>query len=228
MASPQRLPSGDLNMIIYKIQNKNNCNEIYIGKTKNLKNRIYQHKSRAKQHCDKKVYKWINSIGFDNIEFIIECICDDKDSALIERETVKKYEELGYTLYNDQLTKLFNPSNTRFNDRHSVYELYLNSSLSINEVADKFSISESLVKKIIKEYNYSKPHGKLHKYYKEIQQQLISGCSIRSLAKKYNVSKNSIANINTGITCFDENLDYPLNKYVRDNIIKNSWFKSKV
>jgi len=68
MASPQRLPSGDLNMIIYKIQNKNNCNEIYIGKTKNLKNRIYQHKSRAKQHCDKKVYKWINSIGFDNIE----------------------------------------------------------------------------------------------------------------------------------------------------------------
>lgn len=54
MASPQRLPSGDLNMIIYKIQNKNNCNEIYIGKTKNLKNRIYQHKSRAKRHCDKK------------------------------------------------------------------------------------------------------------------------------------------------------------------------------
>ena len=100
--------------------------------------------------------------------------------------------------------------------------------MSISEVADKFSISESLAKKIIKEYNYSKPHGKLHKYYKEIQQQLISGCSIRSLAKKYNVSKNSIANINKGITCFDENLDYPLNKYVRDNIIKNSWFKSKV
>lgn len=55
--------------------------------------------------------------------------------------------------------------------------------MSISEVADKFSISESLAKKIIKEYNYSKPHGKLHKYYKEIQQQLISGCSIRSLAK---------------------------------------------
>ena len=51
--------SGDLNMIIYKIQNKNNCNEIYIGKTKNLKNRIYQHKSRAKRHCDKKVHNWI-------------------------------------------------------------------------------------------------------------------------------------------------------------------------
>ena len=157
MASPQRLPSGDLNMIIYKIQNKNNCNEIYIGKTKNLKNRIYQHKSRAKRHCYKKVYNWINNIGFNNIEFIIECICDDKDSSLIERETVKKYEELGYILYNDQLTKLFNPSNTRFNDRHSVYELYLNSNMSISEVADKFSISESLAKKIIKEYNYSKP-----------------------------------------------------------------------
>lgn len=147
---------------------------------------------------------------------------------LLKEKLLKKYEELGYILYNDQLTKLFNPSNTRFNDRHSVYELYLNSNMSICEVADKFSISESLAKKIIKEYNYSKPYGKLHKYYKEIQQQLISGCSIRSLAKKYNVSKNSVANINTGITCFDENLDYPLNKYVRDNIIKNSWFKSKV
>ena len=31
-------------------------------------------------------------LDINNIEFIIECICDDKDSSLIERETVKKYE----------------------------------------------------------------------------------------------------------------------------------------
>ena len=65
MASPQRLPSGDLNMIIYKIQNKNNCNEIYIGKTKNLKNRIYQHKVELNDIVIKKCI--IGSIILDSI-----------------------------------------------------------------------------------------------------------------------------------------------------------------
>lgn len=51
---------------------------------------------------------------------------------------------------------------------------------------------------------------------------------IRELAREYGVAKNSISNINVGITAYNSELEYPLNKNVRDEIIKRFQFKSKV
>ena len=49
--------------------------------------------------------------------------------------------------------------------------------------------------------------------------------AFEDLAREYGVAKNSISNINTGITAYNPKLEYPLNKYVRDEIMKRFQFK---
>ena len=103
--------------------------------------------------------------------------------------------------------------------------MYNNTNLPRQEIIEYFNISDSLLSKIIQEHGGSNRKGKLYGYYEEIQDAIISGVPIRELAREYGVAKNSISNINTGITAYNPELEYPLNKYVRDEIMKRFQFK---
>lgn len=215
-------------MYIYSLKNKNNLKEIYIGKTSNIKQRIYAHKSCAKRKIDRPIYNWINKIGFDNIEVNIEVECLKSQIDYYEQKIIKKYEDLDYIIYNEQLTKNYSPVdniNEKFEYREEVWDLYNNTNLPRQEIIEYFNISDSLLSKIIQEHGGSNRKGKLYGYYEEIQDAIISGVPIRELAREYGVAKNSISNINTGITAYNPKLEYPLNKYVRNEIIKRFQFK---
>lgn len=204
--------------------------EIYIGKTNNFENRKYAHIRNAVNGSSKSnddLYKWMRSVGIDNLVFSIECECDNSMADSMERSTVKKYESLGYNLHNKQLTSGYVQIHKRFEYRDEVYDMIVNKHKSDIEVANTFGISQSLIKKIMSEYNYHK-RSKLYDIHEEIQQKIISGAPIRQLAREYGVCKNAISNINRGRAFYNPNLHYPLNENVRDENLRKSWFKSKV
>ena len=187
-------------MYIYSLKNKNNLKEIYIGKTSNIKQRMYAHKNCAKKKINRPIYNWINKIGFDNIEVNIEVECLKSQIDYYEQKIIKKYEDLDYIIYNEQLTKNYNPVdniNEKFEYRKEVWDLYNNTNLPRQEIIEYFNISDSLLSKIIQEHGGSNRKGKLYGYYEEIQDAIISGVPIRELAREYGVAKNSISNINT-------------------------------
>ena len=218
-------------MVIYLLKNKNNTKEIYIGKTKNLKKRIYTHKSCAVRKVNRPIYNWINKIGFENLIIETELECSDSQADLYEKETIKKYENLGYKVLNEQLTKTYCPIENfdkKFIHRKEVWDLYSNSTLSRKEIVRLFNISDSLLSKIIQENKGSNRKNKLYGHYEEIQSDLMKGVPIREIAREYGVSKNSISNINKGITSYNPNLSYPLNKEIRESIIKKYQFKQTV
>lgn len=118
-------------MFIYTISSQNK--EIYVGKTLDVQRRWYCHKMAALNKSSKsnqKLYKWMREIGVDNLMFSIECECDDSIARDVERKTVKKYEQLGYKLYNKQLTKGYGFSYARFEHRDEVYDMIVNQGIS--------------------------------------------------------------------------------------------------
>lgn len=127
-------------MFIYTISSQNK--EVYVGQTKDTDHRWYCHRratineSSTKSNSD--LYKWMRSVGVDNLTFSIECECDDKAARNIERKTVKKYEQLGYKLYNKQPTSGYGCSYKRFAHRDEVYDMIVNQNISDDEVANYF------------------------------------------------------------------------------------------
>jgi hypothetical protein len=88
--------------IICKEELLNIC---YIGKTKDFKNRISNHKTNSK-NSEVKLYKFIRENGtFDNFNIlpIHKCMCDDKSSIFIELALIKQYKEQGYQMLNIQI-----------------------------------------------------------------------------------------------------------------------------
>ena len=55
-------------MYIYSIYPKSGNKEIYIGKTNNIKQRMYAHKSCVTNNNTQKKYDCMRKIGWDNIE----------------------------------------------------------------------------------------------------------------------------------------------------------------
>lgn len=217
-------------MFIYTIQDKNNLNEIYVGQTKSFETRCYHHKRAMHNESSKSnldLYRWMRSVGEDNLLFSIECECSESDARDIERKTVKKYESLGYNLHNKQLTANYSSVNERFNYRDEVYDMSVNQHISDDEISSIFGISKSLIWKILSERNFHRK-SKLFEVHKEIQQKIINGVPLHKLAREYGVCKSAIRNINNGNAFYDSSLDYPLNQHVREKNLRDSWFKSKV
>lgn len=217
-------------MYIYSIINKNNPKEIYIGKTNNIKARFYGHKSCILNGNPQRKYVWMRQVGIENLEIKELLKYNVSEGRNYEKEFVDNYRKLGYYVYNDQLNN-YHPDvskQKKFEEREEVWKMYQDKTISRKEICDCFGISDSLLSKIITEHGGSQRKGKLFGKYEEIQQKIMIGIPIRQLASEYGVAKNSIANINTGITAYNSNLDYPLNKYVRDKIMRDSWFKPKV
>ena len=87
-------------MFIYSIKEKNNKKEIYIGKTTNIINRAYSHKSAAK-NSERPLYEWIRKCGgWENMvmEEIKECEVIYVDYW--EQYYISFYEKQGYVLHN--------------------------------------------------------------------------------------------------------------------------------
>ncbi len=81
--------------LIYKLV----CDdEVYIGSTVDLKNRMRVHRRDAKRHPERRVYKHINENGgWDNVkvEIIDEVECESKDEMrLMEGDYIREYGTL--------------------------------------------------------------------------------------------------------------------------------------
>jgi len=86
---------------IYLLQNKIN-NKIYVGLTKNLRNRIYQHRSRAKTH-NYYIYNAINKYGEENFQVIeLESFVNFSDVVEAEKFWIQFFrswdKNFGYNL----------------------------------------------------------------------------------------------------------------------------------
>lgn len=214
-------------MYIYSIKPKNGVKEIYIGKTNNFKERLYGHKSCCVKDNKQSKYKWMNSYGWENLiaEVLFEYENENENYELV---FIEKFKTQGWKVINDQLNDYHPLIKKRFDKREEVWREYQDSSKNRKEICDKFGISDSLLSKIIIEHGGSTRKGKLNGKYEEIQQKIMQGVPIRELAREYKVAKNSISNINRGITAYNPSLSYPLNEEVRDKNLQDSWFKSKV
>ena len=70
------------------------CNDgyYYIGSTKNeLRKRLFNHKEASLNHPQRRVYKHINTIGWDNVNIVLieEICCNNRDEL-----TKKEYEHI--------------------------------------------------------------------------------------------------------------------------------------
>ena len=79
---------------IYKITNP--LNEVYIGKSVNIKTRFKQHKTRC---TNKKLKASFNKYGIDNHKFEILLECKEADLFTKEQEMINIYKE-NFTLLN--------------------------------------------------------------------------------------------------------------------------------
>jgi group I intron endonuclease len=82
-----------MKFFIYKIINKNNNNEFYIGSTTKFSSRKSHHKKNVNNRCGKKywckLYKYIRDNGnWDNFEMLIieEGECDNKEQMLVKEQ----------------------------------------------------------------------------------------------------------------------------------------------
>jgi len=78
---------------VYCISCKNpEIKEVYIGSTKNLGNRIYQHKMKSKAYPNRKLYKFIKENGdWNNWEYkICKVLKNNEDGFFFERQFIDK------------------------------------------------------------------------------------------------------------------------------------------
>ena len=82
---------------IYMIRCKIN-NKIYIGRSKNIKDRWKQHKKelRNNKHCNKNIQKDWNKYGQDNFEFNIIVECEEDKLNELERKYINEYKSCGF------------------------------------------------------------------------------------------------------------------------------------
>lgn len=131
----------------------------------------------------------MRSVGEDNLLFSIECECDISNVRELERQTVKKYESLGFTIHNKQLASNYVQIHKRFEHRDEVYGMIVNQNMTDDEVA-AFNISKSLIGKIMAERNFHRK-SKLFYVQEEIKEKIASGVPIRQLAKRVRSWENS-------------------------------------
>lgn len=120
---------------IYSIKNEMN-KRIYIGESMNIAVRWDQHQKElaSGEHVNKDLQKYYN----ENFKFDIEILLDESvilDSTdekilllILEKKTINKYKELGYTVLNkeDSLLKVLTGDKKLFpNDVHTHSEEYL-------------------------------------------------------------------------------------------------------
>lgn len=142
---------------IYMIKNTTN-NKVYIGSTKNYKNRIYSHKSLLKnnKHHSKRLQLEWNKYGEENFEWtIIVNIVDEKLLKNKEQYYIDFYEsykdEFGYNEYPNSQSPLGYKYSDEYRKKLSESRLGENNSFygKKHTVNSKLKISESHIGKQI-------------------------------------------------------------------------------
>lgn len=171
---------------IYKITNKVN-GKVYIGQTR------YTVEFRWRQHIHKKdnthFHNAIRKYGVDN--FIVETLeeCDYKDLNSKEIFYIAKYDSFkkGYnsTLGGDGNRILI------LDDKYDeIKNLYL-SGFSSNKIADLYGVDKATIVKILKSLDVKIRSNKLNinkQEFEEIVRDYNTGCSLKSIAKRYDCS----------------------------------------
>lgn len=78
---------------VYAIINIHTKEYLYIGSCKNMKKRINTHRAESKRAPNRKLYKYINIMGWDNVTFSILC---DNVVILEDNENVLRFLEEQY------------------------------------------------------------------------------------------------------------------------------------
>jgi len=85
---------------IYQVYDKNTFKVLYVGSTKNLYNRIRQHKHHTLKptaaYHNRKCYQEFRKVGFENL--IFECVYSSND--FVNREEMRKKEQQYFTQLN--------------------------------------------------------------------------------------------------------------------------------
>lgn len=136
---------------IYKITNKIN-NKIYIGQSINISERWRAHRSRPFQvnasQYDSPLYRAIRKYGLGNFTFEVIEECNEEELNLKEQFYIQKYKSYetnhGYNLTMGGQTAT-TPSKITEDELEKIYDLLMDSDLTQEEIASKFSISQRLV-----------------------------------------------------------------------------------
>lgn len=139
---------------IYKITNLIN-NKIYVGQTRfDYQKRFKRHLFEAKRGVlNYPLYRAIRKYGEEN--FKIECIEEIDDNLLNERECFWIKELNSYAKNNKGYNATYGGEGNSNIDKLEIYELW-DSSLSIQEIAEKTGHDRSSIRKILQDYeNYS-------------------------------------------------------------------------
>lgn len=137
-----------ITMTIYIVKNKVNDN-VYIGVTKNIKNRWCCHKTNAlKRNKPSKFYNAIREIGIENFYYeILEENVDASEGLYKETEYIKKYDSVnnGYnTKYRlEEITKM------KSYDIEEIIKLY-QEGCSLKEIGEKYKTDKEQISKLLK------------------------------------------------------------------------------
>lgn len=151
-------------MVVYKAEFPNG--KVYIGKTKNLKLRIYHHIRNSKK-CENNsiiMYRAIRKYGEINIKWEVLCECETiEEMSMMEIEYIKKYKsishEFGYNMvcgdkevfskrenfdkdYQLDIIKRKLKSNGHDPDNYLVIDIEISKNIKIDYNDNKLSIRE--------------------------------------------------------------------------------------
>ena len=212
---------------IYKIQNTIN-NKVYIGQTiTNPMKRWQDHYSCHKKNIQYPLYQDMNQYGIEHFTFqVIESNVPQEQLDEKEIQYIQQYhsyiKDTGYNLTLGGQTAKDNKLKIE-----QVYEIIdmIQNNVEFNEIACIFDIHTSTVSDIncgdtwhFDDINYPvRISRNIKRHFTELElddiyKKLRNRCSMTYIAKIYNVSVTTIANINSGKIYRKDNCTYPIYK----------------
>lgn len=212
---------------IYKIQNTIN-NKVYIGQTiMNPMKRWQDHYSCYKKNIQYPLYQDMNQYGIEHFAFqVIESNVPQEQLDEKEIQYIQQYhsyiKDTGYNLTLGGQTAKDNKLKIE-----QVYEIIdmIQNNVEFNEIACIFDIHTSTVSDIncgdtwhFDDINYPvRISRNIKRHFTELElddiyKKLRNRCSMTYIAKIYNVSVTTIANINSGKIYRKDNCTYPIYK----------------
>lgn len=164
----------DIRCGIYTIKNIK-TNELYIGASTDVKNRLSHHKGKLKRGKgeNKNLQKSFNEYGIENFEFFLVLECDKDELYIKEREVEEYFTSIGVNLFND----------IHCGDK--------------SRAMSERKLSDETKRKISK--NHAHIHGEEHYFCKvsdetvsKIKQDFLDGIKVPELSRKYNIPYNTI------------------------------------
>lgn len=211
---------------------KNDINEkVYIGQSVDAKNRFAQHKSEAKLETNKMlIHRAMRKYGEEHFSLIIlESQIENYDEK--EKYWIQFYNSLQPNGYNICIGGegtgfgIFHPTSKikSFEDLCYIFDLIKNTSMSFEEIGQKFDLSEAQISNINRGINYKNqdfvyPLRPSKKYSDDLIKQLSYSLkyeldkSLEAIAKEYKIDKSQLSKINNGHIYYREWIEYPIRK----------------